>query len=131
MGRRKIATAARRTGKALALAAAVVGLSALASGPAHAGVIPRVYQGDDYAEAWHAYSGSAFIAEMVSVCDREPDGHGVYVKVWLNAGYEEISDTNGSAYGCGSRGYDRNDVEAIEVCERVTGPDWCSGRKNA
>ncbi|MGW1888413.1 hypothetical protein [Streptomyces sp. NPDC001970] len=131
MGRRKIAAAARRTGKALALAAAVVGLSALASGPAHAGVIPRVYQGDDYAQVSHVYYEGVFLGEVAFACDREADGHGVYAKVWLVGGYVEISDGNGSANGCGSRAYDRNEVEAIEVCERVTGPDWCSGRKNA
>ncbi|MEV7990953.1 hypothetical protein AB0O67_03275 [Streptomyces sp. NPDC086077] len=129
--RRKIATVARRVGRVLALAAAVAGLSTLASGSAHAGIIPRVYQGDDFAQAYHIYSGGVFIAEVAEVCDREADGNGVYVRVWLSSGYEEISDTNGSASGCGSRVHDRNEVEGIEVCERVTGPDWCSGRKNA
>ncbi len=102
---------------------AAVGLSTLAIAPASARDVD-VSQGDDY-----AYLDQLGSKDRVGVCDIERDGHGVYVKVWLDNGYDEFSDGNGSATGCSTRDYGAYSVDSIEVCESVTGPDWCSDRK--
>jgi hypothetical protein len=109
------------------LVMAAAALSILTMAPAHAaGAI--VYQGDDYASlSVGGFSGQTF--DIVDVCDREADGHGVYVKVVLDDGYDQFGDANGSASPCSSRSYRRGQVDSIQVCEAVTGPDWCSGRK--
>ena len=109
---------------------AAVGIgSALAIGglaaPAQASSA-RVYQGDDYAE-WDNDTSS--FGEYVTVCDRERDGNGVYVKVWLDDGYDEFSDGNGSASPCSNRRYEFGSVGSIQVCEDEWGPDWCSERR--
>lgn len=110
-----------------AIAAVGVG-SALAIGglaaPAQAATAD-VYQGDDY--AW--WSDESEFDEIVQVCDRERDGNGVYVKVWLRDGYDELSDPNGSISGCGERRYGIGAVTAIQVCEDEIGPDWCSSQR--
>ena len=72
------------------------------------------------------FSGVTF--DVVDVCDRERDGHGVYVKVVLNDGYDQFGDANGSAAPCSTRNYTRYRVSYIYVCESVAGPDLCSGR---
>ena len=89
--------------------------------PAHAaGAI--VYQGDDYASlSVGGFSGQTF--DIVDVYDREADGHGVYVKVGLDDGYDQFGDANGPAPPCSSRTYGRRQVDSIQVCEAITGPD--------
>ncbi|MEU5608423.1 hypothetical protein AB0H03_06645 [Streptomyces sparsogenes] len=110
-----------------AIAAVGIG-SALAIGglatPAQADTSARVYQGDDYAE-WNDIDNT----DVVTVCDRERDGNGVYVKVWLRDGYDEFADENGSASPCYSRTYWYDAVAAIQVCEDEIGPDWCSDKR--
>ena len=120
---RSISTArAARWFPLLAIAAAA--LSILTVAPAQAsGAI--VYQGDDYASlSTGGFSGTTF--DIVDVCDREADGHGVYVKVMLFDGYDQFGDANGSAPPCYSRSYLYKEVQTIQVCEAVTGPDWCT-----
>lgn len=111
-----------------AIAAVGIG-SALAIGglaaPAQA-ASAMVNQGDDYA-TWD--NDSLFGIERVTVCDRERDGNGVYVKVWLEDGYEEFGDANGSASPCSNREYDIGAVTAIQVCENAIGFDWCSDQR--
>ena len=108
------------------LVIAAAALSILTMAPAHAaGAI--VYQGDDYASlSVGGFSGQTF--DIVDVCDREADGHGVYVKVVLYDGYDQLGDANGSASPCSSRSYARRQVDSMQVCEAVTGPDYCSRR---
>ncbi|KUO09809.1 hypothetical protein AQJ58_22410 [Streptomyces sp. DSM 15324] len=102
----------------------MAGFSALAIAPASAETLIKVTQGDDYA---YLYQNSWY--DIVYVCDVEADGHGVYVKVWKESGYDEFGDANGSASPCSSRSYSIGDVTSIQVCESVTGPDWCSDRR--
>ncbi|GAA3919653.1 hypothetical protein GCM10023084_82190 [Streptomyces lacrimifluminis] len=119
----------RKMGRALAVTTAVVGLSALAIGPAFA-VPVSSYQGDDFARLSYAGLGG-HTTDIVEVCDREADGHGVYVKVWKRDGYEEFGDANGSASPCSSRSYRANWITSIQVCETHTGPDACGRREVA
>ena len=104
------------------LAIAIVALLTMAAAPANAAII-TVSQGDDYASVQYLSN-----ADQVDVCDREADGHGVYVKVVLYDGYDQFGDANGSASPCSSRNYARRQVDSIQVCEAVTGPDYCSRR---
>jgi hypothetical protein len=104
------------------LAIAIVALLTMAAAPANAAII-TVSQGDDYASVQYLSN-----ADQVDVCDREADGHGVYVKVVLDDGYDQFGDANGSASPCSSRTYARRQVDSIQVCEAVTGPDYCSRR---
>lgn len=109
----------RQIKRLLALTTVVLGFSVAAAAPAFAADM-RVEQGDDFATMVRF---DPF--DEVEVCDREADGHGVYVKVLLNDGYDEFGDGNGSASPCAYRDYGSL-VENIMVCETVTGPDWCS-----
>ena len=104
------------------LAIAIVALLTMAAAPANAAII-TVSQGDDYASVQYLSN-----ADQVDVCDREADGNGVYVKVVLYDGYDQFGDANGSASPCSSRSYARRQVDSIQVCEAVTGPDYCSRR---
>ncbi|PWG09618.1 hypothetical protein DF268_31350 [Streptomyces sp. V2] len=100
---------------AVAVAGSAMALSGLAAPAAHAAPFTtRIAQGDDYAR-WD-------LGDKVTVCDRERDGNGVYVGVWLVNGYDEFGDSNGSAAPCSSRTYDYGQVEAIQVCEDIIGP---------
>ncbi len=110
-----------------AIAAVGIG-SALALGglasPAQAATA-EVFQGDDYA----SWTNDGGFEDYVQVCDRERDGNGVYVKVWLRDGYDEFGDGNGSASGCGDQAYVLGAVTAIQVCEDTIGWDWCSDQR--
>ena len=58
--------------------------------------------------------------------DREADGHGVYVKVVLDDGYDQVGDANGSDPPCSSRTYGRRraDQDDAHASTPSLGADW-------
>jgi hypothetical protein len=112
----------RKTAKAGAAAALALGVIGLNASPALADGTWYIYQGDDYA-VWYAGDDG-----FLGACDMEADGHGVY-GVFDNGhgGSLTVSDTNGSAAGCGNSSLDHNwSTAKFKVCESITGPDLCS-----
>jgi hypothetical protein len=92
----------------------------IAPGTAHAVTTTCVKQGSDAACATESSNESDLL-----VCDNERDGNGVYAEF---RGYwgavATVTDSNGSADGCGTRHWDNN-VLSIMLCEDDWGPDTC------
>jgi hypothetical protein len=104
-----------RAKAALMAAAVVIGASAAvaASSPAYAAFLYVItqHQGADHA----IFNPADHVAQ---VCDSEADGHGVYGEFYTpNGVMTTISDTNGSAAGCGSSTLTAS-VYRFRVCER-------------
>jgi hypothetical protein len=91
-----------------------------APGVAYASRTICAYQGSDGACATSYVDDSD-----LAVCDNERDGNGVYAEF---RGYwgavVTLSDSNGSAAGCGSRHWD-NVVLSVMICEDDWGSDTC------
>ncbi|MET8154356.1 hypothetical protein ACIBSW_39510 [Actinoplanes sp. NPDC049668] len=82
----------------------------------------KVTEGSDYATV---STGKT----LVTVCDNEADGNGVYAVFEVFAGpTTRVGDGNGSASGCGTYRAD-NRVRWFKVCEDDAGDDTCSGVK--
>jgi hypothetical protein len=62
--------------------------------------------------------------DIITVCDREADNHGVYAEYYLSDGSShEVGDANGSASGCGQHNWTQSPywVTAFRVCETTEG----------
>ena len=95
---------------ALVLSAAPAGAY---SGPA--------YQGSDYAQTIGTND------DIIQVCDRESDGHGVYADYYLNTGaHRTLTDGNGSASPCYIDDWTTSPywITRYRVCEKTVA---CSG----
>ncbi|GAB2963204.1 hypothetical protein [Saccharothrix stipae] len=104
------------------LLGALIAMVALVFGaaPASAYTTPATH-GSDYAETLGVND------DIIQVCDREADGHGVYTEYYLNNGsYHKRGDSNGSASPCAKDDWTATAywVARYRVCEDTVG---CSG----
>jgi hypothetical protein len=82
----------------------------------------KVTQGSDYATV-------SANKKLLTVCDKEADGNGVYAVFEVFDGpTDRVGDGNGSAAGCGTYNA-RNRIRWFQVCEDDAGQDSCSDVK--
>jgi hypothetical protein len=109
----------RKLMRAGAIVCGAVATLVLAATPASAYSI--VYQGSDYAQTLRVQD------DILQVCDKESDGHGVWSDYVLNTGASgTLLDGNGSASPCYIRDWSATPywVHHYRVCERYVA---CSG----
>jgi hypothetical protein len=105
------------------LVLAVVGglLAMLVLAPPASAYSGPLYHTYDYAKTYYTND------DIIQVCDREADGHGVYAEYYLSSGaFKSVVDGNGSAAGCGVNDWTAYPwwVTRYRVCERYVS---CTG----
>lgn len=106
---------------AATIVAVVMGLILLSSTAQANGGTTYAYQGADYAKYTHTTN-----THKLTVCDKERDGHGVYVEYHsiVTWGTKVMYDSNGSKAPCESIGTPDINILPIDyfrVCEEI---DW-------